>query len=128
MTVAKEIEPVDTLAKLGKASEFVEGLRVTDEETVGVVEMVLAGSTNKGIVRLINQHGGKAVGLSGSDAGLTSATKLTLSRTGDDGAETQFDLGQVGEVIVRGWDIFQKKEIVGKADKGKLSKGCGSKQ
>ena len=88
----------DTLAKLGKASEFVEGLRVTDEETVGVVEMVLAGSTNKGIVRLINQHGGKAVGLSGSDAGLTSATKLTLSRTGDDGAETQFDLGQVGEV------------------------------
>jgi acetylglutamate kinase len=88
----------ETLKKIGKASEFIEGLRVTDEETVGVVEMVLAGSTNKGIVRLINRLGGNAVGLSGSDAGLTSARKLTLSRKGDDGEEHEYDLGQVGEV------------------------------
>jgi acetylglutamate kinase len=88
----------ETLRKLGKHTEFVEGLRVTDEETVGVVEMVLAGSTNKGIVRLINQHGGKAVGLSGSDAGLTSAAKLTLTRKSEDGEEESYDLGQVGQV------------------------------
>lgn len=88
----------ETLKKIGKASEFIEGLRVTDEETVGVVEMVLAGSTNKGIVRLINRHGGVAVGLSGSDAGLTSASKLKLSRKGEDGMEHEFDLGRVGEV------------------------------
>ncbi len=88
----------ETLQKIGKDSEFIDGLRVTDEETVGIVEMVLAGSTNKGIVRLINRLGGNAVGLSGSDAGLTSARKLTLSRKGDDGEEQEFDLGQVGEV------------------------------
>lgn len=88
----------ETLKKLGKDTEFIEGLRVTDEETVGVVEMVLAGSTNKGIVRLINHHGGKAVGLSGSDAGLTSATKLTLTRKSGSGEDEQYDLGQVGEV------------------------------
>ncbi len=88
----------ETLKKIGKASEFIDGLRVTDEETVGVVEMVLAGSTNKGIVRLINRLGGNAVGLSGSDAGLTSAKKLTLSRKGEGGEETELDLGRVGEV------------------------------
>jgi len=88
----------ETLQKLGKSTEFVEGLRVTDEETVGVVEMVLAGSTNKGIVRLINQHGGKAVGLSGSDAGLTSATKLTLSRRSEKGEVEPYDIGHVGQV------------------------------
>lgn len=88
----------ETLQRLGKHTEFVEGLRVTDEETVGVVEMVLAGSTNKGIVRLINLHGGKAVGLSGSDAGLTSAAKLTLTRKGEDGEEESYDIGQVGQV------------------------------
>ncbi len=89
----------ETLKKIGKATEFIEGLRVTDEETVGVVEMVLSGSTNKGIVRLINRHGGMAVGLSGSDAGLTKARKLTLSRKGTDGQEEHLDLGQVGEVV-----------------------------
>ncbi len=89
----------ETLRKIGKTSEFVEGLRVTDEETVGVVEMVLAGSTNKGIVRLINQHGGSAVGLSGSDAGLTAAKKLTMNRKGPDGEDVEYDLGRVGEVV-----------------------------
>ncbi|MDA1000055.1 MAG: acetylglutamate kinase, partial [bacterium] len=65
---------------------------------VGVVEMVLAGSTNKAIVRLINRHGGVAVGLSGSDAGLTRARKLTLNRQGAEGAD-EIDLGHVGEVV-----------------------------
>jgi len=89
----------DLLKKIGKATEFIEGLRVTDEETVGVVEMVLSGSTNKGIVRLINRHGGAAVGLSGSDAGLTRARKLTLSRKTAEGADEIVDLGRVGEVV-----------------------------
>ena len=89
----------ETLKKIGKTSEFVEGLRVTDEETVGVVEMVLCGSTNKGIVRLINQHGGDAVGLSGSDAGLTTAKKLTMNKKGPDGQDMEYDLGRVGEVL-----------------------------
>ena len=88
----------DLLRRIGKATEFIEGLRVTDEETVGVVEMVLSGSTNKGIVRLINRHGGAAVGLSGSDAGLTQARKLTLSRRTAEGADEVVDLGHVGEV------------------------------
>jgi len=88
----------DLLKRIGKATEFIEGLRVTDEETVGVVEMVLSGSTNKGIVRLINRHGGAAVGLSGSDAGLTQARKLTLSRRTAEGADEVVDLGHVGEV------------------------------
>ena len=88
----------DLLKRIGKATEFIEGLRVTDEETVGVVEMVLSGSTNKGIVRLINRHGGAAVGLSGSDAGITQARKLTLSRRTAEGADEVVDLGHVGEV------------------------------
>ena len=88
----------DLLKRIGKATEFIEGLRVTDEETVGVVEMVLSGSTNKGIVRLINRHGGAAVGLSGSDAGLTQARKLTLSRKNAEGTDEVIDLGHVGEV------------------------------
>ncbi|MEK6712141.1 MAG: acetylglutamate kinase [Nitrospinota bacterium] len=89
----------DLLKRIGKATEFIEGLRVTDEETVGVVEMVLSGSINKGIVRLINRHGGAAVGLSGSDAGLTRARKLTLSRKNAEGADEVVDLGHVGEVV-----------------------------
>ncbi len=89
----------ETLKKIGKTSEFIEGLRVTDEETVGIVEMVLSGSTNKGIVRLINQHGGNAVGLSGSDAGLTTAKKLTMNKKGPFGEDVEYDLGRVGDVL-----------------------------
>ncbi|MEE9274250.1 MAG: acetylglutamate kinase [bacterium] len=88
----------EALQKMGKKSDFIEGLRVTDEETVGVVEMVLSGPTNKSIVRLINRNGGAAVGLSGSDAGLARARKLTLSRAKEGGGEKPLDLGQVGEV------------------------------
>jgi acetylglutamate kinase len=82
-------EVSEAMKKSGKEPVFVRGLRVTDEETVGIVEMVLAGKTNKGIVSLIHQHGGKAVGLSGKDGNLFVARKMDV-----DGE----DLGFVGEV------------------------------
>ncbi len=87
----------ETLEKIGKKSEFIEGLRVTDEETLDIVEMVLSGSTNKSIVRLINQQGGKAVGLSGSDAGLTKAMKITITKESN-GKKQEIDIGRVGKV------------------------------
>ncbi len=66
------------LAKLGKETRFVKGIRVTDEETMDVVEMVLVGKINKEIVGLINYYGGKAVGLGGKDGGLIKAKKLKI--------------------------------------------------
>ncbi len=86
--------------RIGKKSEFVQGMRVTDRETMDVVEMVLGGSVNKDIVGLINQNGGKAVGLSGKDGGLIRARKLMLKREPtDDQAEGEIiDIGLVGEV------------------------------
>lgn len=87
------------LERIGKESRFVEGLRVTDAETMDVVEMVLGGLVNKEIVNLINQHGGRAIGLTGKDGGLIRASKLTLSRsTPDLEAPEIIDLGHVGEV------------------------------
>jgi len=82
------------LEKIGKESRFIEGMRVTDGETMDVVEMVLGGLVNKQIVALINRHGGRAVGLTGKDGGLISARKMKLTSAE---AENQ-DLGQVGEV------------------------------
>ncbi len=67
------------LKKLGKESRFVQGMRVTDEETMNIVEMVLVGMVNKEIVGLINRHGGKAVGLSGKDGNLIEAEKYYLN-------------------------------------------------
>jgi acetylglutamate kinase len=82
------------LEQIGKKSRFIEGMRVTDDETMDVVEMVLGGQVNKQIVSLINRHGGRAVGLTGKDGGLIRARKMKLS-----GADAQLhDLGQVGEV------------------------------
>jgi acetylglutamate kinase len=82
------------LEKIGKQSRFIEGMRVTDGETMDVVEMVLGGLVNKQIVALINRHGGRAVGLTGKDGGLINARKMKLA-----GAEAKNqDLGQVGEV------------------------------
>ncbi len=87
------------LSKLGKKSQFVEGMRVTDAETMDVVEMVLVGKVNKEIVSLINQQGGKAVGLSGKDGGLIVAKKLKLTKSrGGDEAPEIIDIGMVGEV------------------------------
>jgi acetylglutamate kinase len=82
------------LEKIGKESQFIEGMRVTDHETMDVVEMVLGGLVNKQIVSLINSHGGRAVGLTGKDGGMITARKMKL---GTAELENQ-DLGQVGEV------------------------------
>ena len=81
------------LARLGKKGEFVQGMRVTDRETMDIVEMVLGGQVNKEVVELINQAGGKAVGLTGQDGAFIRARKMFLtSKEGD------VDIGQVGEV------------------------------
>ena len=88
------------LERIGKKSEFVQGMRVTDRETMDVVEMVLGGLVNKEIVNLINQQGGKAVGLSGKDGGLIRARKMVLRKAvGDDTLPSEIiDIGHVGEV------------------------------
>ena len=83
------------LARLGKKGEFVQGMRVTDAETMDIVEMVLGGTVNKEVVELINQAGGKAVGLTGQDGAFIRARKLQLSPKQNGGG---VDLGQVGEV------------------------------
>jgi acetylglutamate kinase len=86
----------DVLKQLGKKGEFVQGMRVTDAETMDVVEMVLGGQVNKEIVNLINQHGGRAVGLTGTDGGLIRAKKMLVRANGD--SDEKIDIGQVGEV------------------------------
>ena len=87
------------LKKLGKESQFVQGMRVTDSETMDVVEMVLGGLVNKEIVNLINRHGGNAVGLSGKDGELIRARKLKISRNAPELKVPEIiDIGHVGEV------------------------------
>ena len=87
------------LKKLGKESRFVQGMRVTDEETMNIVEMVLVGMVNKEIVGLINRHGGKAVGLSGKDGNLIEAEKYYLSEEkAKDTPSEIIDIGLVGKV------------------------------
>ncbi len=86
----------DLLKRVGKKGEFIQGMRVTDEETMDIVEMVLGGQVNKDIVNLINQHGGKAVGLTGQDGNFIRAKKLLLPNK--DKPEEMIDIGQVGEI------------------------------
>ena len=86
----------DLLKRVGKKGEFIQGMRVTDAETMDVVEMVLGGQVNKEIVNLINRCGGKAVGLTGKDGGLIRARKMKLR--GAPGSDEMVDIGQVGEV------------------------------
>jgi acetylglutamate kinase len=87
------------LKRMGKESTFVQGMRVTDEETMDVVEMVLSGTVNSEIVSTINHLGGKAVGLSGKDGNLLRARKLRLKSIPGDGERgKRIDLGRVGEV------------------------------
>ncbi len=87
------------LKKIGKESRFVEGMRVTDSETMDVVEMVLGGQVNKEIVSLINQHGGAAVGLTGKDGALIHARKLTFTSSAPEMSASEIiDIGHVGEV------------------------------
>ena len=85
----------NTLKKIGKESEFIDGMRVTDAETMDVVEMVLGGLVNKEIVNLIHQHGGRSIGLTGKDGHLISAKKL---RSVVQHTSEIIDLGHVGEV------------------------------
>ncbi len=88
-----------TMERMGKKSTFVSGQRVTDEETMDIVEMVLGGKVNKEIVNLINQAGGKAVGLTGKDGGLIQAKKLKMTTRSEETGETEIiDIGLVGEV------------------------------
>jgi acetylglutamate kinase len=90
----------DFLKKLGIDSKFVQGMRVTDEETMNIVEMVLVGKVNKEIVGLINRHGGKAVGLSGKDGNLIRAEKYYLSEEkAKDTPPEIIDIGLVGKVM-----------------------------
>lgn len=87
-----------TMKKMGKEPSFVHGQRVTDKETMDIVEMVLGGLINKEIVALINSHGGKAVGLSGKDGGLIKAKKKLLKKAAASGGDEIIDIGLVGEV------------------------------
>jgi acetylglutamate kinase len=86
----------EMLDKLGKKGEFIQGMRVTDAETMDVVEMVLGGQVNKEIVNLINRHGGKAVGLTGQDGNFIHAHKLLMEDMND--PTKMIDVGQVGEI------------------------------
>ena len=88
------------LDKIGKESQFIQGMRVTDRETMDIVEMVLGGLVNKDIVNLVNRHGGKAVGLSGKDGGLIRARKMIVTGKDDPAlsAPEIIDIGHVGEV------------------------------
>ncbi|HEY3327219.1 MAG TPA: acetylglutamate kinase [Novimethylophilus sp.] len=86
----------ELLDRLGKKGEFIQGMRVTDEETMDVVEMVLGGQVNKEIVNLINRHGGKAVGLTGQDGNFIRAKKLLVESKEIPGEF--IDIGQVGDI------------------------------
>ena len=87
------------LERVGKESKFIEGMRVTDQETMDIVEMVLGGLVNKSIVTLINQQGGRAVGLTGKDGSLIRAKKMHLTRQTAETDEPEIiDLGHVGEI------------------------------
>ena len=86
----------ELLDRLGKKGEFIQGMRVTDAETMDVVEMVLGGAVNKDIVNLINRHGGKAVGLTGQDGAFIRATKLMMEDKEHPGE--YLDIGMVGDI------------------------------
>ncbi len=93
----KEINQV--MEKLGKKANFVNGLRVTDDETMEIVEMVLMGKVNQHLVSLLNRQGGKAVGLSGRDGEILQARRRQQEALNGDPAGEKIDLGRVGEII-----------------------------
>ncbi|XID74322.1 acetylglutamate kinase [Alkanindiges sp. WGS2144] len=99
---------VDHLLKqLGRESDRIDGMRVTDAATMEVVEMVLGGSVNKSIVSLINRHGGRAIGLTGKDGNLICAKKLLLDKKDEQGQVKQIDLGLVGDVASIKADVIE---------------------
>jgi acetylglutamate kinase len=88
------------LEKMGITSRYVRGMRVTDQATLDIVEMVLVGKVNKEIVNLINRHGGLAVGLSGKDGGLILARKMSVTVSSPNGAPPEIiDIGMVGDIV-----------------------------
>ncbi len=93
----------DMLKKIGKESKFVNGLRYTDEETVDIVQMVLAGKVNKSLVQLLGAHKGKAIGLCGLDGGLLKAKQLGEGELGFVGEITDVDVTPVTDVISKGY-------------------------
>lgn len=102
------------MEKMGKKPEFIQGQRVTDKETMDIVEMVLGGLVNKEIVSLINKHGGKAIGLSGKDGGLIKAKKKVVKKTPvDTTVEEIIDLGLVGEVTEINSQVLESLEKEG---------------
>lgn len=100
-------EITDMMKRLDIPSTFVGGCRVTDPETMEIVEMVLVGKINKEIVALINRHGGKAVGLSGKDANLIEAVRKLGKAVDDEGNEELMDIGFVGDVKKINPEIIQ---------------------
>ncbi len=97
----------ELMERLGKVPHFVQGLRVTDTETMDIVEMVLGGKINKEIVGLINQQGGSAVGLSGKDSSLIRASRLQVMQPGGSGTPQMIDIGLVGKVVCVNPQIIQ---------------------
>lgn len=103
-----------TMEKMGKKPKFVQGQRVTDKETMDIVEMVLGGLVNKEIVSLINKHGGKTIGLSGKDGTLIKAKKKVIKKTSlEAGVEEIIDIGLVGEVTEINSGILESLEKEG---------------
>ena len=100
----------DTLKRFGIVSSFVKGMRVTDADTMSVVEMVLVGQVNKEVVGYLNQHGGQAVGLSGKDGNLLLCKKLLQEVKGDNGGPEQLDIGFVGDVVKVNTSLIQALE------------------
>ena len=100
----------ETLKKYGIVSEFVRGMRVTDSQTMAVVEMVLVGQVNKEVVGLINRHGGRAVGLCGKDGELLLSKKLLQEVKGEDGVVESLDLGFVGDVVSVNRELIETLE------------------
>lgn len=100
----------ETLKRYGIVSEFVRGMRVTDSDTMSVVEMVLVGQVNKEVVGYLNHHGGKAVGLCGKDGNLLLSKKLLQEVTSDNGAVEQVDIGYVGDVVKVNTDLIKTLE------------------
>ena len=95
-------EITDMLRRVGKKSEFVDGLRVTDKETAELVQMVLAGKVNKSLVDLVSRKGGRAIGLCGIDAGMIRA-RMADSRLGYVGEITDIDIRPIADVLEKGY-------------------------
>ena len=91
-------EITEKMKAMGKEPKFVAGLRITDEETLEIAQMVLVGKINSNIVSLVAKSGGKAVGISGNDGSLIVARKMTPQKVHVEGKEEEVDLGQVGEI------------------------------